>query len=66
MAEMRNTGIDTLLRFGAERLGSMPTPEYHRKQIEFLLDWADTVTNAELQISLIRRALDFLPLAKLD
>ncbi len=41
----------------------MATPEYYRKQIELLLDWADTVTNAELQISLIRRALDFLPLA---
>ncbi len=42
---------------------SMATPEYYRKQIELLLDWADTVTNAELQISLTRRALDFLPLA---
>ncbi len=42
----------------------MATPEYYRKQIEFLLDWADTVTNAELQINLIRRALEFLPLAK--
>ncbi len=41
----------------------MTTPEYYRKQIELLLDWADTVTNVELQISLIRRALDFLPLA---
>ncbi len=42
-----------------ERLGSMTTPEYYRKQIELLLDWADTVTNAELQISLIQRALTF-------
>ncbi len=67
MAEMRNTGIDTLPRFaiGAGAGGfrtagpSMATPEYYRKQIELLLDWADTVTNAELQISLIQRALTF-------
>ena len=41
----------------------MATPNYYRKQIELLLVWATTVTDTNLQIRLIERALNFLTLA---
>ncbi len=41
----------------------MATPDYYRKQIELLLEWAASATDLDLRVKLIERALDFLALA---
>jgi hypothetical protein len=41
----------------------MATPDYYRKQIELLLVWATAVTDSNLRIRLIERAVNFLTLA---
>ncbi len=41
----------------------MAAPDYYRKQIELLLEWAASVTDLDLRMKLIERALDFFKLA---
>jgi hypothetical protein len=41
----------------------MATLDYYRKQIELLLVWATAVTDSNLRIRLIERAVNFLTLA---
>jgi hypothetical protein len=41
----------------------MVTPDYYRKQVEILLVWAAAVTDPDLRIRLIERAINFLTIA---